>query len=67
MKKSFFFALALMFVMGLSGLAYESTAAAQNTNSSMTSMGNMSPKTNMGGRRHRRHGRRHGRRRGRRM
>ena len=62
MKKSFFFALALMFVMGLGGLVYENTSAAQNTNSSTTSMGNMGPKTNMGRRRHRRHGRRHGRR-----
>lgn len=56
MKKSLFFSLALMVVMGIGGLVYESTAAAQNTNSSTTSMGNI------GGRRHRRHGRRHGRR-----
>jgi hypothetical protein len=63
MKKSLFFSLALMVVMGIGGLVYESTAAAQNTNSSTTSMGNMGPKTNMGGRRHRRrHGRRHYRR-----
>lgn len=59
MKKSLFFALALMVVMGLGGLVYESASAAQNTNSS-TTMGNMGPKSNMG-RRHRR-GRRHGRR-----
>ena len=61
MKKSFFFALALVFVMGLGGLVYENASAAQNTNSSTTSMGNMGPKTNMGRRRHRR-GRRHARR-----
>ena len=60
MKKSLFFALALMVVMGIGGLVYESASAAQNTNSS-TTMGNMGPKSNMG-RRHRRHGRRHGRR-----
>ncbi len=60
MKKSLFFALALMVVMGLGGLVYES-ASAQNTNSSTTSMGNMSSNKNMSGRRHRR-GRRHGRR-----
>lgn len=57
MKKNLFLALALMLVMGLGGLVYESASAAQNTNSNKT-MGNM----NMGGRRHRRHGRRHGRR-----
>jgi hypothetical protein len=62
MKKTFF-ALALMAVTALGGLAYESAGAAQNTNSSMTSMGNnMGTKPNMGGRRHPRHGRRHGRR-----
>lgn len=61
MKKSLFFALALMFVMGIGGLVYDASAA-QNTNSSTTSMGNMGPKTNMGGRRHRRHWRRHARR-----
>ena len=62
MKKSLFFALALMVVMGLGGLVYESTSAAQNTNSSTTSMGNMGSKPNAPGRHHRRHGRRHGRR-----
>jgi hypothetical protein len=62
MKKTLF-ALALMAVVGLGGLVYESASAAQNTNSSTTSMGNMGPKPNMGGRRgHPRHGRRHGRR-----
>lgn len=61
MKKSLFFALALMIVMGIGGLVYDD-AAAQNSNSSTTSMGNMGPKTNMGRRRHRRYGRRYGRR-----
>ena len=61
MKKSLFFALALMMVMGIGGLVYESASAAQNTNSSTTSMGNMGSNNNMGGRRHRR-GHRHGRR-----
>jgi hypothetical protein len=62
MKKTLF-ALGLMAVVGLGGLVYESTSAAQNTNSSTTSMGNMNmgSKSNMG-RRHVRHGRRHGRR-----
>ena len=60
MKKSLFFALALMLVMGIGGLVYDASAA-QNTNSSTTSMVNMGQKTNMG-RRHRRHGRRYGRR-----
>ena len=62
MKKTFF-ALALMAVVGLGGLVFENTSEAQNSNSSTTSMGNMGPKPNMGGRRgHPRHGRRHGRR-----
>ena len=61
MKKTFF-ALALMFVVGLGGLVYESASAAQNTNSSTTSMGNMGKNRTWAGRRHRRHGRRHGRR-----
>jgi hypothetical protein len=61
MKKSLFFALALMVMMGIGGLVYDASAA-QNSNSSTTSMGNMGSNKNMGGRRHRRHGRRHGRR-----
>jgi hypothetical protein len=61
MKKSSFFALALMLVMGLGGLVYQVASATQNTNTS--TMSNMGPKPNMTGRRgHPRHGRRHGRR-----
>jgi hypothetical protein len=57
MKKSLFLALTLMLVMGLGGLVFERTSAAQNSNSS-TTMTNMGSKTSMG-RKHRRHRRGH--------
>jgi hypothetical protein len=60
MRKKSFFALALMAVLCLGGLLFESAAAGQNTNSSTTMNKNMGATTNRSsgrrhGRRHRRH------------